>query len=155
MVCKINKILCISLFSTLVIAIVSTLAKSTNLSKNSNVNRTVLPPQIISDKRDIQLSKEDIIKKSLEEYVIDVEVVEKNDHIIGINLIVENNITDNKIEILKTKMEEMYNSYDFLRGENVIKVNISDNQSIQEIFDIKESISNITLETSDNIIIDN
>lgn len=153
MVCKINKILCISLFSTLVIAIVSTLAKSTNLSKNSNVNRTVLPPQIISDKRDIQLSKEDIIKKSLEEYVIDVEVVEKNDHIIGINLIVENNITDNKIEILKTKMEEIYDSYNFLSNEDVIKINISDNQNIEESFDVKKSTS--TLKTSDNLIISN
>lgn len=153
MVGKINKILCISLCSTLVIAIVSTLAKSTNLSKNSNVNRTVLPPQIISDKRDIQLSKEDIIKKSLEEYVIDVEVVEKNDHIIGINLIVENNITDNKIEILKTKMEEIYDSYNFLSNEDVIKINISDNQNIEESFDVKKSTS--TFKTSDNVIISN
>lgn len=153
MVCKINKILCISLFSTLVIAIVSTLAKSTNLSKNSNVNRTVLPPQIISDKRDIQLSKEDIIKKSLEEYVMGIEVIEENNHITEINLIVEDDIIDNKIEILKIKMKEIYDSYNFLSNEDVIKINISDNQNIEESFDVKKSTS--TLKTSDNLIISN
>lgn len=153
MVGKINKILCISLCSTLVIAIVSTLAKSANLSKNSNVNRTVLPPQIIADKRDTPLSKEDIIKKNLEEYVIGVEVVEENNHITEINLIVEDDIIDNKIEILKIKMKEIYESYNFLSNEDVIKINISDNQNIQETFDVKKSTS--TFKTSDNVIISN
>lgn len=153
MVGKINKILCISLCSTLVIAVVSTLAKSTNLSENSNVNRTVLPPQIISDKRDIQLSKEDIIKKSLEEYVMGIEVIEENNHITEINLIVEDDIIDNEIEILKIKMKEIYDSYNFLSNEDVIKINISDNQNIEESFDVKKSTS--TLKTSDNLIISN
>lgn len=153
MVGKINKILCISLCSTLVIAIVSTLAKSTNLSENSNVNRIVLPLQIIADKRDTPLSKENIIKKNLEEYVIGVEVVEENNHITEINLIVEDDIIDNKIEILKIKMKEICESYNFLSNEDVIKINISDNQNIQETFDVKKSTS--TFKTSDNVIISN
>lgn len=153
MVGKINKILCISLCSTLVIAVVSTLAKSTNLSENSNVNRIVLPLQIIADKRDTPLSKEDIIKKNLEEYVIGVEVVEENNHITEINLIVEDDIIDNKIEILQIKIKEICESYNFLSNEDVIKINISDNQNIEESFDVKKSTS--TLKTSDNLIISN
>lgn len=153
MIFKINKTLYISLCSVVAIAIISTVAKSQNLLENSNVNYISSPPKIISDKINIQLSKEDIIQKNLEEYVIGVEVVEENNHITEINLTVESNITDDKIETLKIKMEEVYECYRFLNNESVIKINIVDNESIQKSFDIGKETSPTTFQKSDNIII--